>query len=51
MQIQVSTDKNISGSAKLIESIEADLTEALGRFGNQITRVEVHFTRRQRPKE
>jgi ribosome-associated translation inhibitor RaiA len=43
MQVQVRTDNNINGSAGLIENIEAELTDALGRFGNQITRVEVHL--------
>ena len=43
MQVQVTTDNNINGSAGLIQNIESELTETLGRFGNQITRVEVHL--------
>ncbi len=43
MQIQVRTDNNIEGSVQLISGIEAELLESLGRFGNQITRVEVHL--------
>src|SRR3989304_2822775 len=50
MQIQARTDNNINGSAKLIENVEADLTEVLGRFGNQITRVEVHLRDVNGPK-
>lgn len=50
MQVQVRTDNNINGSAKMIEGVEADLTDALGRFGNQITRVEVHFSDVNGPK-
>jgi ribosome-associated translation inhibitor RaiA len=50
MQVQVSTDNNINGSAGLIENVEAELTETLGRFGNQITRVEVHLRDVNGPK-
>jgi ribosome-associated translation inhibitor RaiA len=50
MQIQVRTDNNINGSAGLIQNIEADLADALGRFGNQITRVEVHLSDVNGPK-
>ena len=42
MQVQVSTDNNINGSAKLIENIATELQDTLARFGNQITRVDVH---------
>ena len=50
MQIQVSTDNNIEGSVQLISGIEAELMESLGRFGNQITRVEVHLRDMNGPK-
>jgi ribosome-associated translation inhibitor RaiA len=50
MQVQVSTDNNINGSAGLIEDVEAELTETLSRFGNQITRVEVHLRDVNGPK-
>jgi ribosome-associated translation inhibitor RaiA len=43
MQVQVVTDNHVNGSAGLIENVETDLTDALHRFGNQITRVEVHL--------
>ena len=44
MQIQVHTDNHTSGSAGLIEKVEAVVEDALGRFGDRITRVEVHLT-------
>lgn len=50
MQVQVRTDSNINGSAKMIEGVEAELTDALSRFGNQITRVEVYFRDVNGPK-
>lgn len=50
MQVQVSTDNNINGSAALIDNVSADLTEALSRFGDQITRVEVHLRDVNGPK-
>jgi ribosome-associated translation inhibitor RaiA len=50
MRIQVHTDNNIDGSAQLISDIEAELIDSLGRFGNQITRVEVHLRDLNGPK-
>ena len=50
MQIQVRTDNNINGSAGLIDEIELELTNTLGRFGNQITRVEAHLSDVNGPK-
>jgi ribosome-associated translation inhibitor RaiA len=44
MQIQVNTDHNIEGREGLARHIEADVRAALGRFGDQITRVEVHLS-------
>jgi len=44
MQIQINTDKNAIGSAELIASSTALITEELSRFSQQITRVEVHFS-------
>jgi ribosome-associated translation inhibitor RaiA len=43
MQVQVSTDKNINGSAGLVDDVSLELTEALSRFANQITRIEVYL--------
>ncbi len=50
MQIQINTDNHINCSANMIGTVEADLTEALRRFGNQITRLEVHFSDANGPK-
>jgi len=50
MHVQVSTDNNINGSAKLIENITADMQESLARFGNQITRIDVHLRDTNGPK-
>ena len=44
MQIQVNTDNHIQGDARLIEYVEGIVTDALDRFGDRITRVEVHLT-------
>lgn len=44
MQIQVNTDKNILGSAELINQVEATLEDELSRFSERITRVEVQLT-------
>ncbi len=44
MNIQVSTDHNIKGSALLNSYVVETLTSALERFKGIITRVEVHLT-------
>jgi ribosome-associated translation inhibitor RaiA len=44
MQIQVNTDHNIEGHEVLARHIEADVRAALDRFGDRITRVEVHLS-------
>lgn len=43
MQIQVSTDNHIAGSAELTSQVNAVVVDALDRFGDRITRVEVHL--------
>jgi ribosome-associated translation inhibitor RaiA len=43
VQIQVHTDKNVTISDGMVQSIEAELESALSRFSDQITRVEVHL--------
>lgn len=40
MQIQLNTDNHIEGSEKLIRLVE----NALGRFAERLTRVEIHLT-------
>jgi ribosome-associated translation inhibitor RaiA len=44
MQIQTNTDNNIEGRDALIAQVESTVESALGRFSDQITRVEVHLT-------
>lgn len=44
MNIQVTTDKHISGGAELTREVEVVVEGALARFGDRITRVEVHLT-------
>jgi hypothetical protein len=44
MQIQINTDKNISGDETFSQSIEDVLRFDLGRFSDQITRIEVHLS-------
>lgn len=44
MLIQVSTGRQTSGSAELNQYVEEMLEAKLKRFGERITRVEVHLT-------
>ena len=44
MQIQVNTDNHTAGSADLTRQVESKLENALSRFGERVTRVEVHLT-------
>jgi hypothetical protein len=44
MQVQVSTDNHIGGSAELTRHVEGEVQHALARFGKQIIRVEVHLS-------
>jgi ribosomal subunit interface protein len=44
MQIQISSDKNISMHKKLSNLIESDLHRILNRYKNELTRVEIHLT-------
>lgn len=44
MQVQVNTDKNIEGDEALVQQAESTVEDALSRFGNRITRVEVHLS-------
>jgi len=44
MQILVETDHNITGRAAMADRVRAVVEAALGRFGAQITRVEVHLS-------
>lgn len=43
MQIEVSTDNSVVGSEALVAQVEAVVTDALDRFSDRLTRVEVHL--------
>jgi ribosome-associated translation inhibitor RaiA len=43
MQVQVHTDNHVNGSAGLTAHVESIVMGALDRFGNRVTRVEVHI--------
>ncbi len=43
MQIQVHTDKNIQGVESATAYAERELRDAVGRYEDQITRLEVHL--------
>jgi len=51
MTIQFNTDNNIKGSEKLRALLIALISEELNRFSHQITRVEVHLSDENGPKE
>lgn len=44
MLVQFNTDKNIEGREALAQEVEASVTDALSRFSDRITRVEVHVS-------
>lgn len=43
MKVQINTDKNIEGSARLESYFAAEVEKSLDRFQDKITRVEIHF--------
>jgi ribosome-associated translation inhibitor RaiA len=51
MTIQFNTDNNIKGSEKLRAPLIALISEELDRYSHQITRVEVHLSDENGPKE
>jgi ribosome-associated translation inhibitor RaiA len=44
MKIQVNSDKTIAVDASLIRFVESEAKRILGRFADQLTRVEVHLS-------
>jgi hypothetical protein len=44
IQVQVNTDHNIHGGEKLNLYVQDTVNASLGRFGRQITRVEIHLS-------
>ena len=51
MIIQINTDKNIAGSDKLSAYLESTTSEALSRFSDKISRLEVHLSDENSHKE
>ena len=51
MTIQFNTDNNIAGSEELRAPLISLISEELSRFSHQITRLEVHITDENGPKE
>ncbi|HVL70501.1 MAG TPA: HPF/RaiA family ribosome-associated protein [Beijerinckiaceae bacterium] len=43
MQIQVNTDDNVAGRDALTRRIETEVGNVVGRFAEQITRLEIHL--------
>jgi ribosomal subunit interface protein len=44
MQIHINTDRNIDGREALAAHVSSEIEQALSRFSEQITRVEVHLS-------
>ena len=44
MKIQLNSDSSVEGSAALAETVETAIHTALDRYGDRITRVEVHLS-------
>lgn len=44
MHIQINTDKNVDGSDAFADQMKAIVKSTLNRFGEHITRVEVHLS-------
>jgi len=44
MQVQVNTDDNVEGREELASRIVSEISTALSRFSDQITRIEVHLS-------
>ena len=51
MEVQINTDKNVAGSARMTAYFTETLEEALSRFDEQITRVIVHVSDENAAKE
>jgi len=44
MLIQINTDDNVNSSDTLTKWVEATVRDILGRFADQVTRVEIHLS-------
>lgn len=50
MQIQLNTDRNIEGTEELAQQVRDAVESILGRFAEQLTRVEVHLSDENGPR-
>ena len=50
MKIQLNTDGNIEGNERLADHVTGVVEDALGRFADRVTRVEVHLSDENGPK-
>ena len=44
MQVYVHTDNNIDGGSKLTAHVELEIEAVLARFGDRVTRIDVHLS-------
>jgi hypothetical protein len=44
MEIYVHTDNNIDGGSELMAHVEREIEAVLARFGDRVTRIEVHLS-------
>ena len=51
MTILINTDKNISGNERFESYVHSTINEDLSRIGDNITRIEVHFSDENGNKE
>lgn len=51
MQVQLNTDHHVVGTAGLTKHVETQVSSALSRFADKITRVEVHLNDMNSSKE
>ncbi|MCW8084134.1 hypothetical protein [Sabulicella glaciei] len=51
MQIQINTDDGVRGSEDFTQRLAEEIQRALGRFSDQITRIEVHLGDANSPKK
>lgn len=51
MKIQINTDKNVDGHEELALRTEATVQRSLARFADRITRVEVHLSDQNGPRD
>lgn len=50
MQIHVNTDSNIHGREALVTKVSGTISQALARFSDRVTRIEVHLSDESRGK-